>query len=229
MPALQSTSPEIRILLINIDAIARSGVKLLLESRPGLKVIAETGEKETAIKLGGQVQPDIFLFHDCGENPIGFELFSDLFALNIKPRIILLTSQNDSQYHLHAVKKGVLGVVGAHNSPDVLFKAIEKVHAGEVWLDRSLIANYFIQASHGAMTPSPAPQAARISSLSDREREIISLVGEGLKNQQIADQLYLSEVTVRHHLTSIYRKLSVSDRLELVIYAYQNNLAQLPE
>ena len=230
MPTAPPPALLIRILLFNSDLIARSGVKMLLESRAGLKVIAEAGDKETAIKLAAQEHPDIVLVHDCGETLVDFELFTDLIALNIKPRMILATSQKDSQYHLQAVKKGVLGVVGTHNPPEVLLKAIEKVYAGEVWLDRNLIASYFIQESHGALFPKNGdPQAARIAHLSEREREIIALVGEGLKNQQIADQLFLSEVTVRHHLTSIYKKLSVTDRLELVIYAYQNNLARLPE
>ena len=220
---------QIRILLFNSDIIARCGVKLLLESRPGLKVIAEAGDKETALKLAAQESPDIFLLHDSGNNPLDFELFTDLIAMNIKPRMILVTGENNSQFHLQAVKKGVLGVVGTHNPPEVLTKAIEKVFAGEVWLDRSLIAHYFIQESHGTALPRSDPQAVRIAQLSDREREVIALVGEGLKNQQIADQLFLSEVTVRHHLTSIYKKLSVTDRLELVIYAYQNELARLPE
>jgi len=230
MPTTPLPALLIRILLFNSDLIARSGVKLLLENRPGLKVIAEAGDKETTIQLAAQEHPDIVLIHDNGSSPLDFELFTDLIALNIKPRMILVTSQKDSQYHLQAVKKGALGVVGTHNPPDVLLKAIEKVNAGEVWLDRNLIANYFIQESHGALFPgSRDPHAARIAQLSEREREVIALVGEGLKNQQIADQLFVSEVTVRHHLTSIYKKLSVTDRLELVIYAYQNNLARLPE
>jgi DNA-binding NarL/FixJ family response regulator len=130
---------------------------------------------------------------------------------------------------MEAVKKGAVGVVVAQNPPEILYKAIEKVHAGQVWLDRSLIASFVIQNTHADIPAYIEPKTIRIARLSKREREIISLAGEGLKNQQIADQLFLSEVTVRHHLTSIFKKLAVSDRLELVIYAYQNSLARLPE
>lgn len=224
-----SPSSSIRILLINNDAIARVGVKLLLECRPGLKVIGQAGPKEDALILAGQEQPDIILLHENGDNSLSLDFFPDLVAVTRNSRIVLVTTQNDPQYHLQAVKKGAVGVVVAENSPEVLYKAIEKVYAGEVWLDRSLIASFVIQKSHGEIPASVNVQTARIASLSEREREIIGLVGEGLKNQQIADQLFLSEVTVRHHLTSIYKKLTVSDRLELVIYAYQHGLAQLPE
>jgi two-component system, NarL family, nitrate/nitrite response regulator NarL len=229
MPTSSSSSSPIRILLINNDAIASAGVKLLLENRPGLKVVAQAGEKEEALKLAGQEQPDIVLLHECADDHLGLDLFPDLLAMTRKPRIILMTTRNDPQYHMEAVKKGAVGVVVAHNHPEVLYKAIEKVHAGEVWLDRSLIANFVIQRSHRDMPAIIEPKTARIARLSEREREVISLVGEGFKNQQIADQLFLSEVTVRHHLTSIFKKLAVSDRLELVIFAYQNSLAQIPE
>ena len=224
-----SPSSPIRILLINNDAIARAGVKLLLEGRPGLKVVAQAGEKEAALRLAGQEQPDIVVIHECADNQLDHCLCSDLLAVTKKPRIILVTTQTDPQYHMQAVKKGAVGVVVAQNPPEILYKAIEKVHAGEVWLDRSLIASFVIQKTHGDLPTSINPQAVKIKLLSEREREVISLVGEGLKNQQIADQLCLSEVTIRHHLTSIFKKLTVSDRLELVIYAYQNGLARLPE
>lgn len=220
-----TTSP-IRILLINKDAIARAGVKLLLESGSGLKVVAQAGEKEEALKLAGQEQPDIILLHDNSIDQTEFEFLSELLAVNSQPRMILLTATADTQHHVEAVKKGVMGIVMVQNSPDVLFMAIEKVHAGEAWLDRALIANFISQKSIPAKIDLQSKTIARLSA---REREIIALVGEGLKNQQIADQLFLSEVTVRHHLTSIFKKLNVSDRLELVIYAYRTGLAQLPE
>jgi len=222
-------SPPIRILLLNNDAIARAGVKMLLESRPGFNVVGQAGEKESAFKLVEQEQPDIVLLHESTGNPLGAGFISDLLAVTRKPRVILVTPQCDPQYHLEAVKEGAVGIVVAENHPEILYKAIEKVHAGEVWLDRSLIANFVIQKTHADIPAIMEPKTARIALLSERERAVISLVGEGLKNQQIADQLFLSEVTIRHHLTSIFRKLAVSDRLELVIFAFQNNLARLPE
>ena len=224
-----SLSSPIRILLLNKDAIARAGVKLLLECRPGLEVTAQAGEEGEALRLAGQQQPDIVLLHENLNGLMGLDLLPRLMDVISKPRIILVTALTDSQYHFQAVEKGVMGIVMAQNSPDVLFKAIEKVHAGEAWLDRSLIANFLVQKSLPYTPAKIDPQARTIARLSAREREIISLIGEGLKNQQIAARLFLSEVTVRHHLTTIFKKLAVSDRLELVIYAYQNNLAQLPE
>lgn len=229
MTVYPSSLDSIRILLLNNDALVRAGLKLLLECQPGLQVTAHAGEAGEALRLAEQEQPDITLLHENLNGILGLDLLPQLMAVMSKPRIILVTALADSQYHVQAIHKGAMGVVMAQQSPEVLYKAIEKVHAGEVWLDRSLIASFLVQKSNGHKTVGIDPQARKIALLSAREREVISLVGEGLKNQQIADQLFLSEVTVRHHLTSIFKKLAVTDRLELVIYAYQNGLAQLPE
>ncbi len=222
-------SDKIRILLLNTDAIARAGVKLLLECEPGLNVIAQAGNRVQALELAGKEAPDIILVHENPADPLEPDYFSELLAVSAKSRIVLITSVEDQLHQLQAIKNGVVGILKTQITPEILYKAVEKVHSGEVWLDRSLMANFIMQKTRGETPVVDNPEAARIAQLSGREREIIALVGEGLKNQQIADQLFLSEVTVRHHLTSIYRKLRVSDRLELVIYAYQNGLAQIPE
>jgi two-component system nitrate/nitrite response regulator NarL len=222
------TSPTsiIRILLLDPEPLVRAGLKTLLECRPGLKVIAQAEDEECALQLAEQEQPDIILFHESKGDAAELALLPQLMAVVNVPRIILMTPLTDSQYHVQAVQNGAMGVVLSQKSPDVLYKAIEKVYEGEVWLDRSLMARV-LSTSHKNGRSDTVPR--KIALLSAREREIISLVGAGLKNQQIADQLFLSDVTVRHHLTSIFKKLNVNDRLELVIYAYQNDLAQLPE
>jgi DNA-binding NarL/FixJ family response regulator len=229
MTGTPSPSEPIKILLLSKDALIRAGIKLLLECQPGLKVTVQAGEETEALRLTRQAQPDIILLHESLDGVLGLDIISELISVTNPPRLILITSLNDQQCHVRAVQMGAMGVVLAQQSPEVLYKAIEKVHAGEAWLDRSLIASFLAQKSNGHKPTAIDPQARKIALLSAREREVVSLVGEGLKNQQIADQLFLSEVTVRHHLTSIFKKLAVSDRLELVIYAYQNNLARLPE
>jgi len=108
----------------------------------------------------------------------------------------------------------------------MLLKAINKVHQGEVWLDRSLMGSVLDEMTQA---PEADPQKAKIDSLTDREREVIALIAEGLKNKQIGQRLFISETTVTHHLSSIFSKLEVSDRLELVIYAFSRNLAKMPQ
>jgi DNA-binding NarL/FixJ family response regulator len=125
------------------------------------------------------------------------------------------------------VRLGALGVVRKDQAASVLLKAIERVHAGEAWLDRTMVARVLSDLARPAEPPSN-PEAAAIASLTDRECQVIQLICEGLQNKLIADRLAISEATVRHHLTSIFSKLRLNSRLELVIYAYQHDLARPP-
>ena len=115
-------------------------------------------------------------------------------------------------------------MISKNQSPEVLIKAIDKVNAGEVWLERSLIATVLSRLSRGQGTPRTDKETDNLNHLSEREKEVVRLIGQGLKNRKISQELCISETTVRHHLTSIYSKLGVSDRLELLVYAHRNGL-----
>jgi DNA-binding NarL/FixJ family response regulator len=108
--------------------------------------------------------------------------------------------------------------VDLDQSPATLFRAIERVHAGDVWMERRLMAA--LLSGHGAGTHGP-----QLDSLTPREREVVRLISEGLKNKQIAQRLSVTDVTVRHHLTSVFSKLDVADRLSLVVFAFEHGLA----
>jgi DNA-binding NarL/FixJ family response regulator len=116
-----------------------------------------------------------------------------------------------------------MGVVLKEQAPEVLLKAIQKVHAGEVWLDRTMLASVLGELTANRATPVDA-EAAHIAMLTGREYEVIAQVRQGLKNKQIANHLGITETTVRHHLSSIFDKLGVASRLELVIFAHQRGL-----
>ena len=157
------------------------------------------------------------------------DIIPDLLAVSPKTRIILVTGFDEPEILQMAVQMGAMGILQKTVSSSVLKKAIEKVHAGEVWIDRTMMANVLTNLSRGGAGSELNSEQSRIETLSDRETEVIALSGEGLKNKQIAARLSISETTVRHHLTSIYSKLDVSDRLELAIFAYRYDLASLPE
>ena len=131
---------------------------------------------------------------------------------------------NDPKVQQKAVEDGVVGVISKTQPPETLIKAIEKVHAGEVWLERSLIANVLGRLSRSQPAVKVDQEAVSINSLSEREKEVVKLIGQGYKNKRISSELCISETTVRHHLTSIYDKLGVSDRLELLVYAHRYGL-----
>jgi len=121
--------------------------------------------------------------------------------------------------------------VVASEQPDILLldldlKAIKKVHAGEVWLDRSMMAKVLSEMTQSGEPKQDAAETAKIAALTGREREVIALISEGAGTRQVASQLFISEKTVRNHLASIYSKLDISDRLELVLYAQRHNLTK---
>jgi DNA-binding NarL/FixJ family response regulator len=213
-------------LLIDDHAVMRWGLRLLIEGQPGLKVVGEASGRIDALELAQREQPDIILLDLSLPGTDGIDLIPELHEVAKEARILVLTGVLDSEAHTRAMRLGAVGVVLKDKAPEVLIKAIEKVHAGEVWLDRVMVANVFNERSRSREASKNDPEATKVSTLTGREREVISLIGEGLRNKQIADRLFISEGTVRNHLTTVFSKLEVSDRFELLMYAYRQGLAR---
>jgi DNA-binding NarL/FixJ family response regulator len=218
--------PPIRILLVDDHAMVRAGLRILIDSWPGMIVVGEAGDSRDALEIATRELPDIVLLDLGLEDGAGMDLLSRLFSVLGKGRVLALSGSKDSELHHRAVRLGVMGVVLKDKTAEELRRAIEKVHAGEVWLDRRLTAMVISGISRGAQPNKDAGEASRLDSLSERERDVAVLVCEGLKNEDIGERLFISETTVRHHLTSIFSKLGVSRRFELVIYLYRQNFAK---
>ncbi len=216
----------IRVMLVDEQAVVRSGLRLLIENQPGMTVVGEASTGSDALAVAEHEQPDIILLVLAGIAAIN--LVPELLAAAKGARILILTSIFDLEAHKRAMRLGAMGVVFKEKAPEVLIKALEKVHEGELWLDRSMVANVFGGRARASEATKHDPDAAKIATLTKREREVIALVGEGLKNKQIAERLFISEGTVRNHLTQIFRKLEVADRVALMVYAYRRGLAKPP-
>jgi DNA-binding NarL/FixJ family response regulator len=217
---------QIRILIVDDHAVLSAGLRLVIESQPGMRVVGAAANQAEALRLAQAERPDIILLDlDLGDES-GFDVLPELRSQVPGARVILLTGVRDTAAHRRAILLGAMGLVLKEKAIETVIKAIEKVHAGEVWLDRTMIADVLSARTLGSKEQNA--EAARIATLTDREREVIRLVGQGFKNKDIAEQLVISEATVRHHLTSIFAKLGVADRFELVVYAYRHRLAQMP-
>src|SRR5437899_2435413 len=206
----------IRILIIEDHVMVRSALCMVLENGPKLHVVGEAGTPSEALALAACEQPDVLLLDLNLDGTSGLDLLPELRNVASSARVLILTGVHDPALHRHAVRLGAMGLVLKGKSIDILLQAIEKVHMGEVWLEPSMVANVLSDMTRKP----PNSEEAKIATLSAREREVITLIGEGLRNKQIAQRLFISEFTVRHHLTSIFSKLEVAERLELVIYAY---------
>ena len=217
---------HIRIQLIEDHSIVRAGLRMLIESHPGLTIVGEAANGAEALAQIESQQPDIVLLDlGLGEES-GIDLLPRLLSAAERARVILLTGVLDPEQHRRAVRLGAMGIVLKEEAAQVLLEAIRKVHAGEVWLDPSMVTNMLSELSRPRQAGAPDPEAAKIASLSERECEIIALLCQGMPNKQVANKLSISEVTVRYHLGHIYRKLGVEGRLELVIYAFRHGLAK---
>ena len=221
-----SKNPNIRILIVDDHLLVRTGLRMLIDNEPDMMVVGQAATRAEAITLAQTERPNLVLLDIDLGNENGLDFLSELSTTVPGVHVLVLTGLRDVDSHRRAARLGAAGVVLKEHAADVLLKAIKKVHQGEVWLDRSLMGSLFREMTQGLAYADA--EAAKISTLTPREREVVTLIAEGLKNRDIAARLFISETTVTHHLSSVFAKLGVSDRLELVIYAFANKLAKPP-
>jgi DNA-binding NarL/FixJ family response regulator len=245
---------EARILIIEDEEIVREGLSLLVNHQPGFRVVGAASTIKDALSIAEREQPDVALLDIKLGNEDGIGCLPRMQAVSPKTRVLILTGLSDVETHYAAVSQGAMGIVRKIEGPDMLMNAIRKVLAGEVWLNSELmtmVVNDFRQARANALMEKPGEEGVqtgaapalewrlpvskrdtyeevKIARLTDREREVIELIGQGMRNQQIADKLCISVITVRHHLTSIFSKLELGDRFELAIYSFRHGLAKPP-
>jgi DNA-binding NarL/FixJ family response regulator len=217
----------IRIVIVCDDAIACIGLRALIRDNRRMTIVADAN-RSNAVEIINRQQPDIILLDLQVSGLIGLDLIRSALDSTSHARVLVLTDELDLEAHRLAVHKGAMGLVLKDRATEVLIKAIEKVHDGEVWLDRSLMASVLSERSREERPRTLDPNASRIASLTARELQVLELVCQGLKNKHIADRLFICESTVRNHVTSILAKLELSDRFELALYAYRQHLATPP-
>lgn len=219
---------KIRIVIVDDQLVVREGLRMLIENHPGTKVVAMASTRSEALELVAREPCDLIILDLELGGYSALSFIPQLREAATSARVLVLTGLRDSEIHQKAAQLGAMGVVLKEDAADLLLKAIEKVYKGEAWLDRLTVGNLIWQMSSQGKD-SLDPRTQKISSLTERERQVIALISEGLRNRQIAERLFISPTTVTHHLSSIYSKLGVSDRLELVVYAFANKLAKMPE
>ena len=208
----------INVFLVDDHRTILWGLERLVESAaPHMAVVGIASNcAELFAKLSG-AKPDVILLDlDLGgENSL--DCLEEL-AQRTTAQVLVLTGSSDPEVHQRAVVRGARGVVHKQESADVLLRAIEKVHHGEIWLERAALGRVMATLARG---PGKDPDAAKIGALTPKERQIVDTVvkEKGARNKLIADKLHMSEHTLRNHLTTIYSKLEVEGRMELYLYA----------
>ena len=225
----QNSAP-IRVLIIDDHRSILWGLERLIESgKPAMQVVGTATNCTEALKLIDEAAPDLFLLDiDLGDE-IGVDEIPNLMARS-RAKILVLTGIRDESLHDKAVLAGASGVVEKEASAETILAAIEKVHEGQLWLDRVATGRIFLEFSRDSAAQTVDPERVKILSLTERESEIVAITAThaGANAKAIAEMLYISEHTLRNHLTSIYDKLQVASRLELFAYAHKHGLTKRP-
>ena len=216
----------IRIFLVSDYSILRDALRILLHTENHLRVIGEGTSLGEALNLSNGEKPDVILV-DLPDSDHS-QALSLLATATDETPIIVLTGSNDSGIYQKCLEVSIRGLVPKQKSSSVLFKAIEKVHAGEYWIERSIMGQTIKNLVEQRNFKASDVRQIEAKALSDREKQVVTLICRGLKNKDIAGKLFITETTVRHHLTSIFEKLGTKNRLELVVYAFKNSLEELP-
>ena len=216
----------IRVMLVGDHSIVLWGLEKLIEGeKPRMEVVAKAGNRAAAIDLAVKTRADVVLLDLDLAGDDGTGLIQELIN-NRHTRVLILTGTHDPQIQDSAILRGARGLIHKEEPTETILKAIEKVHHGELWLDRKTTGRLFVELSRAKDPPTDDPEAQKIFSLTPREREIVSRImsNPGAENRSIAEALHMSEPTLRNQVSRIYSKLGVPGRLELYVYAQKHGL-----
>ncbi|HEX2063456.1 MAG TPA: response regulator transcription factor [Acidimicrobiales bacterium] len=218
----------IRVVLADDQALVRAGFRMLLDGEDGIEVVGEAGDGEAAVEVVRGTVPDVILMDIRMPGGDGLEatrrIAADPALEGVK--VLMLTTFELDEYVFEALRAGASGFLVKHTEPAELVRAVRVVAAGEALLSpgvtRRLIREFASRPARSTVTSSA------VELLTDREREVVGLVAEGLSNDEIAEELVVSPATARTHVSRAMMKLHARDRAQLVVFAYQSGLVTPP-
>ncbi|RJG03658.1 response regulator [Noviherbaspirillum sedimenti] len=216
----------IRVLLVDDHQTMLWGLGKLIEGEnPRMEVVGTASNCEEARDKAGTLMPDVILLDLDLEGRSSLDYLPAMLANGVS-RALILTAERQQAILDQAVQHGARGVLHKIASAEQVLKAIEKVHQGELWIENEMLSRVLGKFMSPATKSAPDPEMARIAQLTLKERKIIDTIvrESGASNKVIAQRLFISEHTLRNHLTSIYQKLDLSNRLELYVYAVKHAL-----
>ena len=209
----------IRVLIVDDQALFRSGIRMLVESQPDLVCVGEAADGAQAVRLADEQQPDVILMDVRMPVLDGISATDRIVRARPGARVVVLTTFDLDEAAARALRAGASGFILKDAEPELVLAAIRTVHAGNEVVAASATRELF--KAFGAQRRS-APAA--FDALTDRERQIFALAAKGLSNTEIARSEFVSEATVKTHISRILTKLGLRDRVQLVVFAYENDL-----
>lgn len=211
----------IRVLIVDDHPIVREGLRTLIASEPGMKMVGEASNGAEAVSLAHALRPDVILMDLIMPVMDGLQAITEIKGEDPHVSILVLTSFAEEDKVFPAIRAGALGYLLKDTAPNQLLQAIYDVHRGVPSLHPSIALQLIREINQPSNLP-PAPDP-----LSERELEVLKLVARGLTNQEIADRLVISEWTVRTHVRNILGKLHLANRTQAALYALREGIAGL--
>lgn len=208
----------IKVLLVDDQGLIRQGLRALLELEPDLEIVGEAENGEQAINLVAKFQPDVVLLDIRMPIMDGVAATREIQKRFAKTKILVLTTFDDDEYVSAALQNGAMGYLLKDTPSEELAVAIRAVYKGYTQLGPGIVKKLLTQFSHVALTQSP-PVPSSLAELTPREKEVLQLIATGASNREIAQQLYISEGTVKNHVTNILNRLNLRDRTQAAIWA----------
>jgi DNA-binding NarL/FixJ family response regulator len=206
----------IRLLLAEDQTLMRQGLRTLLELEPGMKVIGEAENGEAAIAQTLQLRPDIILMDVQMPKKTGVEATAEICRRWPQARVIILTTFDRDDYVFQGIRAGAMGYLLKDLAAAQLFDTIRRVHAGEPFIQPEIASRTLRASLH--------PEGSLVEPLSDREREVLVMLAQGIPNKEIADRLHIAEGTVKNHVSNILGKLQVENRTQAANLARKQGL-----
>ena len=211
---------RIRVGLVDDQALFRAGIRMLVSSQPDLEFVGEAGDGSAGVAMAAETRPDVILMDIRMPVMDGIEATKLIVASGPRPpRIIVLTTFDLDEAAARAIRGGASGFILKDADPELLLAAIRAVHSGSSVIAASATRELF---EHFGEQVAAVPEA--FTTLTAREGEIFLLAARGLSNSEIAKNEFLSEATVKTHISRVLAKLDLRDRVQLVVYAYENGL-----
>jgi DNA-binding NarL/FixJ family response regulator len=211
----------IRVVLVDDQALFRAGIRMLLDSQPDLDVVGEAADGRQGLDVIRAVRPDVVLMDIRMPVLDGVAATTELLRDPDPPRVVMLTTFDLDEAAARAIREGASGFLLKDAEPEFLLAAIRTVHSGSAVIAASATRELFAHFADAGQRPVPATYEA----LTERERQIFALAARGLSNAEIAAREFLSEATVKTHISRILAKLGLRDRVQLVVFAFEHGLA----
>ena len=220
----QMNNNEISVLIADDHSLMRQGLKQILELEECIRVVEQASNGEEAVQKATKIRPNVILMDINMPKLNGIEALRRIKDMGIDSKIIMLTIHDDREYLFETLNIGADGYVLKDADADTLIKAIKDVNNGKSYIQpnlaKLLVREYSVKEEQSS-------EKTKKDLLTRREYEVLTLIAEGLNNREIANKLFISEKTVKNHVSNIFKKIEVTDRIQAAIFAYKNNIKKI--